>query len=201
MRHPGWPSLRLPPTGWYDFLVPVPDPISRQFLDMLAAAQAPAMHELPPVEAREMAVGMRATFPETFEAPAVEIENRVIPNGPNGDLAIRILRPPGLTGPLPAVMFFHGGGWVLCDFSTHRRLAQEIAVGANAAVVFVEYSRSPEVRFPVANEEAYFATRYIAENGHCAGTSIPPASPWWATAPEATWRPSFPCWRASGVAP
>jgi len=165
MHHSGWPSLRLQPTGWYDFLVPVPDPISRQFLDMLAAAQAPAMHELPPVEAREMAVGMRATFPETFEAPAVEIENRVIPNGPNGDLAIRILRPPGLTGPLPAVMFFHGGGWVLCDFSTHRRLAQEIAVGAHAAVVFVEYSRSPEVRFPVANEEAYFATRYIAENG------------------------------------
>jgi acetyl esterase len=62
-------------------------------------------------------------------------------------------------------MFFHGGGWVICDYSTHRRLAHEIAVGAGAAVVFVEYSRSPEVRFPVANEEAYFATRYIAENG------------------------------------
>jgi acetyl esterase len=62
-------------------------------------------------------------------------------------------------------MFFHGGGWVLCDFSTHSRLVHEIAVGAGAAVVFVEYSRSPEVRFPVANEEAYFATRYVAENG------------------------------------
>jgi acetyl esterase len=145
--------------------VAVPDPISRQFLDMLAARQAPALHELPPVEAREMAVGMRAAFPETFEAPPVEIENRVIPGGPNGDLAIRIVRPPDPTGPLPAAMFFHGGGWVLCDFSTHRRLVQEIAVGTHAAVVFVEYSRSPEVRFPVANEEAYFATRYIAENG------------------------------------
>ncbi len=62
-------------------------------------------------------------------------------------------------------MYFHGGGWVICDFSTHARLVHEIAVGAGAAVVFVEYSRSPEVRFPVANEEAYFATRYVAEHG------------------------------------
>jgi acetyl esterase len=62
-------------------------------------------------------------------------------------------------------MYFHGGGWVVCDFSTHRRLVHELAVGAGAAVVLVEYSLSPEVRFPVANEEAYFATKYVAENG------------------------------------
>jgi acetyl esterase len=61
-------------------------------------------------------------------------------------------------------MFFHGGGWVLCDFGSHRRLVHELAVGVGAAVVFPEYSLSPEVRFPVANEEAYFATKYVAEN-------------------------------------
>jgi acetyl esterase len=112
-----------------------------------------------------MAAGMSAAFPDTFEAPPAEVEDRVIPGGPHGDLTIHIVRPPRRTGPLPAVMFFHGGGWVVCDFSTHRRLVHEIAVGAGAAVVFVEYSLSPEVRFPVANEEAYFATKYIAENG------------------------------------
>jgi acetyl esterase len=112
-----------------------------------------------------MAAGMAVAFPDTFEAPPVEMERRVIPGGPNGDLAIHVVRPPGRTEALPAVMYFHGGGWVVCDFSTHSRLVREIAVGAGAAVVFVEYSLSPEVRFPVANEEAYFATKYVAENG------------------------------------
>lgn len=111
-----------------------------------------------------MALGMRAAFPDTFEAPAADIEHRIIPGGPNGDLTAHIIRPPGRTGPLPAVMFFHGGGWVLCDLSTHSRLVCEIAVGTEAAVVFIEYSLSPEVRFPVANEEAYFATKYVADN-------------------------------------
>lgn len=152
--------------AWYYFSVTSPEPVSLQFLETLAAGPpAPALHELSAGEAREMAAGMRTFFPDTLEAPPAEIEDRVIPGGPTGDLTIRIVRPPGISGPLPAVMYFHGGGWVLCDFSTHTRLVHEIAVGAGAAVVFLEYSRSPEVHFPVANEEAYFATRYVAENG------------------------------------
>jgi acetyl esterase len=132
---------------------------------MLAAGKGPALHQLPVAEARDMAVGMRTAFAETFAAPPAQVEHLVIPGGPNGELAIHIVRPPSLTGPLPVVMFFHGGGWVVCDFSTHSRLVHEIAVGTGAAVVFVDYSRSPDVRFPVANEEAHFATRYVAENG------------------------------------
>jgi acetyl esterase len=143
-----------------------PDPVTREFLDMLAGGPpAPALQEMSPADAREMAAGMRAVFPDTVAAPPVEIEHHLIPGGPTGDLTIQIVRPPGIPGPLPAVMFFHGGGWVLCDYGTHARLVQEIAVGAAAAVVFVDYSRSPEVRFPVANEQAYFATRYVAEHG------------------------------------
>ncbi len=142
-----------------------PDPITQQFLDMLAAGPpGPQMHELPVAEAREMASGMRAAFPDTFPEPAAVVEKRTVPGGPNGDLTLYIVRPPGISGPLPVVMYFHGGGWVLCDFGTHRRLVHEIAVGVGAAVVFPEYSLSPEVRFPVANEEAYFATKYVAEH-------------------------------------
>ena len=155
----------LPSSGWYDFLVAAPDPLTRQFLDMLAAGPpGPALHVLPVAEAREMAAGMRAVFPDTFEAPPAEIGLRVIPGGPNGDLAIHTVRPPNSTGPLPAVMFFHGGGWVVGDFGSHNRLLREIAVGSAAAAVFVEYSLSPEVHFPVADEEAYFATKYVSEN-------------------------------------
>ena len=141
---------------------------------MLAAGPpGPQLHEMSPAEAREMAAGMRAVFPDTLEAPAADVETFAIPGGPNGSLAIHLVRPPGKTGPLPVVMFFHGGGWVLCDLSTHRRLVHEIAVGAGAAVVFPEYSRSPEVRFPVANEEAYFVTRHIAENAQALKLDVP----------------------------
>jgi len=62
-------------------------------------------------------------------------------------------------------MYFHGGGWVLGDKETHDRLVRQIANGANAAVVFVEYTRSPEARYPVAIEEAYAATKWVSEMG------------------------------------
>jgi acetyl esterase len=78
---------------------------------------------------------------------------------------VRIVRPEGNTGALPVLIYFHGGGWALGDKETHDRLIREIAIGANAAVVFVDYSRSPEARFPVAIEEAYAATKWVAENG------------------------------------
>lgn len=141
-----------------------PDPITQQFLDLLNSAPGPQLHEMPIADARAMASGMSAAFPDAFEAPPADTETRTITGGPNGALTIHIVRPKGASGPLPVVMYFHGGGWVLCDLSTHRRLVNEIAVGTGAAVVFPEYSLSPEVRFPVANEEAYFATKYIAEN-------------------------------------
>jgi acetyl esterase len=69
-------------------------------------------------------------------------------------------------------MYFHGGGWILGDRDTHDRLIREIAVGAETAVVFVEYARSPEARYPVAIEQAYAATRYVADNG--AGLRVDP---------------------------
>jgi acetyl esterase len=65
---------------------------------------------------------------------------------------------------LPVVMFFHGGGWVAGSFETHRRLVGEIVEGARAVVVFVDYERSPEARYPVALEQAYAATQYVAQN-------------------------------------
>ena len=88
-----------------------------------------------------------------------------LPVGPSGSVAIRIVRPAGAAEVLPVVMYFHGGGWILGDRDTHDRLVREIAVGAKAAVVFVDYARSPEARYPVAIEQAYAATRHVAENG------------------------------------
>ena len=73
------------------------------------------------------------------------------------------------SGALPGVMYFHGGGWILGDKETHDRLVREIATGAQATVVFVEYARSPEARYPVAIEQAYTATTWVAEHGASIG--------------------------------
>jgi acetyl esterase len=78
---------------------------------------------------------------------------------------IRIVRPKGATGPLPVVLYTHGAGWVFGDAHTHDRLVRDLAVGTGAAVVFPEYDRSPEVRYPVANEQSYSAARWVTEHG------------------------------------
>ena len=107
------------------------------------------------------------------ELPA-DIEDRVLPAGPKGQVSIRIVRPRAAKGTLPAVMYFHGGGWVLGDKDTHDRLIREIANGAAAAVVFVNYTPSPEARYPVAIEQAYAATEWVAEHGERSTWTLPP---------------------------
>ena len=63
-------------------------------------------------------------------------------------------------------MYFHGGGWVLGGFDTHDRLVKELSNGAHAAIVFVNYTRSPEARYPDPLEQAYAATKWVEENAH-----------------------------------
>jgi acetyl esterase/lipase len=86
-----------------------------------------------------------------------------------GDVRVRIVTPTGSAGVLPTVLYIHGGGWILGDAGTHDRLVRELAVGAGAAVVFVEYDRSPEARYPVAIEQAYATARWITEDGLAEG--------------------------------
>jgi len=87
-------------------------------------------------------------------APAI-VEDRVLQVGPKGRTNIRVFRPAAARGALPAVVYTHGGGWVLGDRETHDRLVRELTAGANAVVVFVDYDRSPEARYPVAVEESW----------------------------------------------
>jgi acetyl esterase/lipase len=82
-----------------------------------------------------------------------------------GDVRVRIVRPVDATGTLPVILYVHGGGWVLGNAGTHDRLVRELAVGARAALAFVEYDRSPEARYPVAIEQAYATAQWITRNG------------------------------------
>jgi acetyl esterase len=132
------------------------------FINALAAQGGPPIYKLSVVAAREVLSGAQAG--EVEKLP-VEIDDRNIPGVDGGEISIRILRPQNGMSTLPIVMYFHGGGWVLGDKNTHDRLIREIANGANAAVVFVNYTPSPEARYPFAIEEAYAATKWVAENG------------------------------------
>ena len=132
---------------------------TQEFVDSLAGA--PPIYTLSPADARSV-LAQAQSIP--VGKPSAQTEDIALPVGPTGSVPIRVIRPIGATEVLPVVMYFHGGGWVLGDRDTHDRLVREIAVGAQAAVVFVDYARAPEARYPVAIEQAYAATRYVADN-------------------------------------
>jgi len=97
--------------------------------------------------------------------PPAEVEPHTIPGGPSGEISITVVRLANGSGSLAAVMYFHGGGWVLGNFGTHERLVRELAAGTEAAIVFVNYTLSPEAHYPTPLEEAYAATKWVAERG------------------------------------
>ena len=135
---------------------PVLEPAARRFADETAPLELG-------VEAGRRAIGsLQAGNPPR---PAATIEELVVEGGPSGTVRIRIVRPAGFTGPLPVICYLHGSSWVFGDALTHDRLVRELATRARAAVVFVHYSRSPEVRYPVAIEECYAALLWVAADG------------------------------------
>jgi acetyl esterase len=138
---------------------------TQAFLNDLQQKGGPPIYTLSPQDARAVLSGLQASTP-VKKLPA-EIENRTIPGGPGGkDISITIVRPPNSSNEtLPVVIYIHGGGWVLGGFDTHERLVRELANKANAVIVFVNYTPSPEAKYPVAIEQAYAATKWVAENG------------------------------------
>ncbi|MFI2102661.1 alpha/beta hydrolase [Isoptericola sp. NPDC019693] len=130
-----------------------------------ATAEPPYFYEMTPDEARKVLADVQA---QPTHLPDVEEEWFVV-QASVGDVRVRVVRPVGRTGPLPAVLYIHGGGWVLGDAATHDRLVRDLATGADVAVVFVEYDRSPEARYPVAIEQAYATAQWITRHGADAG--------------------------------
>lgn len=136
------------------------EPATQVFIDSLAGAKP--IYTLSPEAARAVLADAQKSVPVTL-APA-SAEDRVLNVGPKGRTNIRLYRPAAARGALPAVVYTHGGGWVLGDRETHDRLVRELTVGANVVVVFVDYDRSPESRYPVAVEESYAVLKYVAEH-------------------------------------
>lgn len=137
------------------------EPVAKDFIASLEKAGGPPLYTLSPAEARKV---LESAQSGPVAKLAADIEDRTIPVGPLGKVDLRIVRPKGDTSKLPVIMYFHGGGWVLGDKNTHDRVVREIANGARAAVIFVDYVRSPEAQYPAPIEEAYAATKYVAEH-------------------------------------
>jgi acetyl esterase len=139
------------------------EPASQAFVE--ATAEPPFLYELTPAEAR-------AVLDDVQAAPIDKLpvqERWITVPAEVGDVRVRIVQPPDAVGTLPAILYMHGGGWVLGNAGTHDRLVRELAVGARAAVVFVEYDRSPEARYPVAIEQGYATARWITREGAANG--------------------------------
>ena len=138
---------------------------TRTFLESLQQNAGPPLYTLSPEQARAVLSGLQASIP-VKKLPA-DIEDRTVPGGPdNTEISIQVVRPPGGSNEtLPVVIYLHGGGWVLGDFDTHERLVRELANSVHAAFVFVKYTPSPEAKYPVALEQAYAATKWVAQNG------------------------------------
>ena len=136
------------------------EPAAQAFAE--ATADPPYLFDLGPVEGRKTVDEAQSG---EIEKPDVDIEDTIVPGGPSGEVSVRIMRPRGATGPLPVVIYIHGAGWVFGNSHTHDRLIRELTVGANAAVVFPNYSLSPEARYPTAIEESYAVLRWVAYHG------------------------------------
>jgi len=134
---------------------------TRKFLDALKGG--PPIETMAPADARAVLAGAQASVKLTL--PGADVTQKTIRED-GRDISLTIVRPKGAAeGVLPVFMFLHGGGWILGDFPTHERLVRDLVVDSGAAAVFVNYSSSPEARYPIAINQAYGATRWVAEHG------------------------------------
>ncbi|MEH2153999.1 alpha/beta hydrolase [Nostoc sp.] len=133
----------------------------KAFLKLLNSGGAP-LETLPPLEARQVLVNAQADVKVDLSG-IDESEKTITVDGYS--IALNIVRPEGVKGTLPVFIFIHGGGWVLGDYPTHKRMVRELVVLSGFAAVFVNYTRTPDAQYPQAVNEIYAATKWVAEHG------------------------------------
>ncbi|MYM40661.1 alpha/beta hydrolase [Duganella qianjiadongensis] len=133
---------------------------TQSFLDALAKGGGQPLETLSPAVARQVLAGAQAGA----ALPAADVSEKTI-SVDGKAVRLHIVRPHGVQGVLPVFMFVHGGGWILGDFPTHERLVRDLVAESGAVAVFVDYTPSPEARYPVAINEIYGATQWVAAHG------------------------------------
>lgn len=134
----------------------------RLFLQALNSGGGKPLETLSPADARLVLVNAQKSVNYDY-SDIVESERTITQDG--NTVKIHIVKPKNAKPGLPAFMFFHGGGWILGDFPTHKRLVRDLVVNSGAVAVFPDYTPSPEAHFPVAINQAYAATKWVALHG------------------------------------
>ena len=133
---------------------------AQALLDQMAADGGQPLSSLTVEDARQAVVA----FPQLGgdPEPVAQVKDRDLP-GPEGAIPVRIYTPAG-SGPFPVLVFFHGGGWVVCDIETHDPVCRSLAHAAECIVVSVDYRLAPEHKFPAAADDCYAATQWVMNN-------------------------------------
>lgn len=146
------------------------NPQAQALIDLVKASGTPPRHLLPVEEGRRQFLTGAANFGLALE-PLQAIEDRQLA-GPDGNFGIRIYTPSE-SGPRPALIYFHGGGWTFGNLESHHGICSYLAHHAGCSVIAVDYPLSPEAKFPVALDAGWFATQWVFENA--ARLNIDPA--------------------------
>jgi acetyl esterase/lipase len=134
----------------------------KAFLKVLNSSGGPPLETLPPLAAREVLVNAQASVP--VDLSGIEESDKII-TADGYTIKLNIVRPEGAKGKLPVFIFIHGGGWVLGDYPTHRRMVRDLVVLTGFAGVFINYTPTPDAMYPRAIDEIFAATKWVAENG------------------------------------
>lgn len=149
------------------------DPLVKAFLDQAAAIPRPKLWQMPPSAARASFAGMMGLVgPQGVAVGKVENFTIPVPHGPGParEIAARAYAPVAVASdPQPALIFFHGGGFVVGGLETHDGLCRMIAAEGNLRVIAVEYRLAPESPYPAAADDAVAATNWIAANAATLG--------------------------------
>jgi acetyl esterase len=136
-------------------------PAIKKFLVPLNAP-GPGLETLSPAEARKVLVDAQASVKLDYS----KVEESVKTIATDGyTIKLNIMRPKGSKGKLPVFMYIHGGGWVLGDYPTHKRMVRDLVELTGFAAVFVNYTPSPEAKYPVAVNQIYAASKWVKEHG------------------------------------
>lgn len=134
----------------------------RTFLQALNSGNGKPLEQLSPADARQVLVGAQKSVAVDYSG-ITESERVIEQNGYK--VNIHITKPVGVKNNAPVFIFIHGGGWVLGDYPTHRRLVRDLVVESGAVAVFPDYTPSPEAKYPVAINEIYAVTQWVAAYG------------------------------------
>src|SRR5690606_11733221 len=134
----------------------------REFLQALNSGNGKPIEQLSPIDARQVLIDAQNSVTVDYSG-IEEFERTILQDGEQ--VNIHIAKPIGAKPAAPAFLYIHGGGWVLGDYQTHRRLVRDLVVESNAVAVFPNYTPSPEAYYPVAVYQIYATLKWLSEHG------------------------------------